>query len=275
LAKDDHFDYYWRQGGWLKGGYAFPLFRVAAEARVEEHTSVKRQQEKPWPFTSSFRANPAITDGRLHAVTLSLAVGDGYQPIRTGALRRAEVRIEHSDADVFGGDFDYTRYEVSLDGHLQTFFRSRPRPNALLLRVVGGTSSGTLPAQRLGVVEGRLGPFSAFGALRSLGGQAYEGNRYLGAFWEHDFKTVPFEALGLHALVDRIMGIRLYGGHARTWLDADRVTDLAFTPNVPLGFHHELGLSLTNIVGSPVRLDVTYRLDEPGFSVGIGLSSLF
>lgn len=90
-----------------------------------------------------------------------------------------------------------------------------------------------------------------------------------------NFKTVPFEALGLHALVDRIMGIRLYGGHARTWLDADRVTDLAFTPNVPLGFHHELGLSLTNIVGSPVRLDVTYRLDEPGFSVGIGLSSLF
>jgi hypothetical protein len=275
LDQGDHFDYYWRQGGWLKGGYAFPLFRVTAEARVENHASVERQQEQPWPFSTTFRPNPPINDGMLHAVTLSLAVGDGYQPFRTGALRRAEVRIEHSDPDVFGGDFDFTRYQFSLDGHVETFFRNRPRPNALMLRVFGGTSSGTLPAQRLGVVEGRLGPFSSFGALRSLGGRAYEGNRSLGVFWEHDFKTVPFEALGLHTLVDRNMGLRLYGGHARSWLDADHVADLAFTPKVPQRFHHELGLSLTNIGGSPFRLDFTYRLDEPGFFAGFGLSRLF
>jgi hypothetical protein len=275
LDQGDHFDYYWRQGGWLKGGYAFPLFRVTAEARVEDHESVEQQQEQPWPFSTTFRPNPSINDGMLHAVTLSLAVGDGYQPFRTGALRRAEVRIEHSDSDLFGGDFDFTRYQLSLDGHLQTFFRHRPRPNALMVRVFGGTSSGTLPAQRLGVIEGRLGPFSSFGALRSLGGRPYEGNGYLGLFWEHDFKTVPFEALGLQALVDRNMGIRLYGGHARSWLDDDHVADLAFTPKVPLDFHHELGFSLTNFGGSPFRLDFTYRLDEPGFFVGFGLSRLF
>jgi len=275
LDQGDHFDYYWREGGWLKGGYAFPLFRLAAEARVEEHESVERQQEQPWPFSTTFRSNPPVDEGRLHTLALSLALGDGYQPFRTGALRRAEVHIEHSDSAVLGGDFDFTRYQFSLDGHVETLFRNRPRPNALMLRVLGGTSSGTLPAQRLGVVEGRLGPLSTFGALRSLGERPYEGNRYLGVFWEHDFKTIPFEGLGLDALVDRNMGVRLFGGHARSWLDDDRVTDLAFTPKVPQHVHHELGLSLTNIGGSPFRLDFTYRLDEPGFFIGFGLSQLF
>ena len=162
-----------------------------------------------------------------------------------------------------------------VDGYLKTFFPSRPRPNGLAVRLYGGTSSGTLPPQRFGVVDGSLGPFSTFGTLKALREQPYEGEYTLGVFWEHDFRTVPFEFLGLRAFVEREMGVRLFGGHGRTWIDADRLATLGFAPRYQDQFHHELGLALTNIWGTPLRLDFTYRFDKPGFFVGFGLSRLF
>ncbi len=275
LGQGDYFDYLWTERAAIRLGHAFPLFRFSVEGRLETHESVERAVTHPWPFRATFRANPPVADGRLHTVVASLAVGDGYQPLRTGPLRRAEVRVERGDPGLFGGDFAFTRYQLFFDGHLPTFLRARPRPNALLVRAFAGTSSGTLPPQRLGVLDGSLGPFSAFGAFRSLRGRPYEGTRYLGLFWEHDFTTTPFERLGLRALVDRGTGLRLFGGHGRAWLDADRLAPLPFTPRRADGFHHELGVSLTDIWSTPFRLDLTYRIDAPGFFVGFGLSRLF
>ena len=274
LGQGDYFDYYWNERGSLTVGYAFPRFRVTLGGMLENHQSVERERMHPWPFRATFRPNPAIEDGILHAVTVSVAIGDGYAPFRFDPLRRAELRVEHS-SDALGGDFGYTRYDALLDGYLPTFYRSRPHPNGLAVRVYGGTHQGTLPGQRFGVVDGSLGAFGTFGALRALRGQPYEGEQYLGLFWEHDFRTVPFEALGLRGLVERNMGVRLYGGHGRTWIDADRLAALTFTPRYQTAFHHEVGLALTNVLGLPLRLDFTYRLDQPGFYVGFGLSRLF
>ena len=36
----------------------------------------------------------------------------------------------------------------------------------------------------------------------------------------------------------------------------------------------ELGLSLARVGGTPLRLDVTYRLDEPGLFFGLGVQGV-
>ncbi len=275
LGQGDYFDFLWTERAALGLGYAFPLIRFRVEGRLEQHASVERAVTHPWPFRATFPPNPPVEDGRLRALAAAVAAGDGYRPLRTGPLRRAEVRVEHADPGLFGGDFGFTRYQLFFDGHLRTLFRGRPRPAGLLVRAFAGTARGKLPPQRLGVLDGSLGPLTAFGDFRSLRGQPYEGTRYLGVFWEHDFTTAPFEALGLRALVDRGMGLRLFGGHGRTWIDPDRLAAPAFTPRRCDGFHHELGLSLTDFWGTPFRLDVAYRLDAPGLFVGLGLSRLF
>ena len=275
VGQGDYFDYYWNERFEVTFGYAFPWVRVSVGGRLEDHTSVERERMHPWPFRATFRPNPAINDGELRSLTASLAVGDGYKPFRFEPLRRIELRVEHSNPDLLGGDFTFTRYDVRFDGYLRTFFRNRPRPNGFAVRVFGGTSRGTLPVQRFGTVDGNLGTFGTFGVLRSLQNQPYEGERYLGVFWEHDFRTVPFEALGLRTLVERGTSLRLYGGHGRSWIDTDRLPTLGFAPQYQDAFHHEIGLSFTDIGGTPLRLDFTYRLDEPRFFVGFGLSRLF
>ncbi len=275
FGQGDYFDYYWNERFALKIGYAFPWFRATVGGRLEDHESVERERMQSWPVRATFRPNPAVEDGQLRSLTASFAIGDGYKPFRFEPLRRIEFRAEYSDPDLLGSDFDFARFDLMLDGYLKTFFPSRPRPNGLAVRLYGGTSSGTLPPQRFGVVDGSLGPFSTFGTLKALREQPYEGERTLGVFWEHDFRTIPFEVLGLRAFVEREMGVRLFGGHGRTWIDADRLVTLGFVPRYQDQFHHELGLALTNIWGTPLRLDFTYRIDNPGFFVGFGLSRLF
>ena len=80
-------------------------------------------------------------------------------------------------------------------------------------------------------------------------------------FWEHNFRTVPFEYLGAWGLVHRGMGLIVHGASGHTWHEGTTST-LRSTP----GWHHEVGASL--ILYGIVRLDVTRRVDQPGWRIG-------
>lgn len=271
LGPGDYFDFYWNRRFYAEAGYRFPRLRFTAGLRDEQHTALERDVATVWPFDDTLRTNPPVDEGRLRSVTLSAAFGDGFRPFRAGGIRRIGVDVEHA-LPWLGSAFRFTQLRGTLDWRFPTLYRNRLRPNALDVRAFAGTGTGTLPVQRLGLLDNRLGPFSTFGAFRSGPQRPYAGTYYAGIFWEHDFTTVPFEWLGLRPLVARQMGVVLFGSHGRTRVDPGRVDALYAPPHAPSGWHHEAGLALTNLFGTPLRLDLTYRLDEPGFVVGIGLS---
>ncbi len=143
-----------------------------------------------------------------------------------------------------GSDFSFTFAQLTVDGHLKTFLKRRFAPNALDWRLVAGYSRGQVPVQRLGSLEASMGLFSPFGVFRTMGGQPYEGEHYLALYWEHNFKAVPFEALGLWGLAQRGMGLVLHGASGRTWIGGQRRKTLGFKPRDVDAFHHEVGVSL-------------------------------
>jgi hypothetical protein len=101
----------------------------------------------------------------------------------------------------------------------------------------------------------------------------YEGDAFAAAFWEHDFATLPFELLGLWRLSQTGIGLVVHGAHGRTRVRTAHAT--GFEPRTSPGVHHEAGLSLTNFFNLPVRIDVTHRLDEPGWFFGLGVFKRF
>lgn len=266
LGQGDYFDYYWRQAFSVGAMFLQPRVRVSLDARYEEHVSMEQWLPRPWLFRRAFRPNPPIDDGRLRSFAFAVAIGDTYKPLRVTPQQHVAVHVEHAIPGFLQGTFSFTRVDVRLDTHLRTFFRHRPKPHGLALRMTVSTHWGDLPAQRHVAIDGALGPFGVLGVLRSLRGRRLAGERLLGVFWEHDFRSWPFEVLGLTPLVDRNMGAALHGGHARAW-------DSMQTE--PQAFYHEIGVSLTNIWGSPLRLDVTHHMGERGVTVGVGLSRLF
>ena len=270
LGLDDYFDYYWNERLRARLHLSLPgQVGLQVGFNHEEHSSLRE--------TTAFsllnrnwrpRPNPAIEEGRLRSVEVGFEWGGPYQPFGMTANRRVEVGVEHSGAGL-GSDFSFTRLRLALDGHFKTFLKRRFTPNALDVRLVAGYSIGDVPVQRFGSLEASMGFFSPFGAFRTVRGHPYEGEHYAALYWEHNFKTTPFELLGLWDWAMRGAGLVVHGASGRTWIDPERRAALGYDPRYEEGFHHEVGVSL--MLYHLLRLDFTRRLDRSGWSAGLSL----
>ena len=276
LGDPDYFDYFGNEKLVFRAGYELPKYdtRFEVRYRVERHFSVEKTtdfdllgERKP------FRPNPAIVPGRLRSLELRLAMGDEELPLPVTGQRRLVLHVERN-AHALGSDFDFTRVHAVLDWRFETFFRRRLLPNALDVRVVAAITSGDVPPQRFSIIDAGGNLWKTYGSLRTLEHRPYEGEDAFAVFWEHNFRTVPFELLGLRGLARRGWSLIVYGAHGRTWLPERRRAALSFSPRVPRRFHHELGVSVSGIL-SLFRIDFTRRLDASGFTVGIGVARIF
>ena len=270
LGLDDYFDYYRNERLRARVHLSLPgQVGLAMGFNHEVHSSLRE--------TTAFsllnrnwrpRPNPAIEEGRLRSVEVGFEWGGPYQPFGMTANRRVEVGVEHSGAGL-GSDFSFTRLRLALDGHFKTFLKRRFTPNALDVRLVAGYSIGDVPVQRFGSLEASMGLFSPFGAFRTVRGHPYEGEHYAALYWEHNFKTTPFELLGLWDWAMRGAGLVVHGASGRTWIDPERRAKLGYDPRYEESFRHEVGVSL--MLYHLLRLDFTRRLDRPGWSAGLSL----
>lgn len=280
---DDYFDYYQNERLHASLSRALPLpveSRLTVGVRAERHRSVRkrtsydllgRDNEQP--------PNPPVPEGDLRSAYARLTLGEASPGARFGVTgqRRLVLEAEHSPGGLAGNDFDFTRFRATADYRVETFLRRRLLPMTLDVRLTGATFAGRLPLQRFSIVEARLGGIGLMGALKTLEDRPYEGEQQVALFWEHNFRTVPFEALGLYPLAERGWNLLLYGGHGRTWVGRERQDALAargISLNTPGGFHHEIGVGLSGLLGL-FRVNLTKRLDARGWAVGAGLARIF
>lgn len=277
LGFRDYFDFYKSKKIQLTAGYAFRS--IDLNVKIGWCNDVQSSLKKNTDFDLlgrryEQRANPAIDDGTLRSLQWSLIYGDDYVPFGFVGQKRAEIKIEHGSKDLLASDFDFTTYKASLDWRFTTFFPRRFLPNVLDLRWIGGTYSGHLPVQRMSAIDGSLQAFTPFGAFKTLRGRPYEGEKYTALFWEHNFRTVPFEIVGLQWIAQKGIGVIVHGASGRTWISKERLNSLNYTPSYTDHFHHEIGLSLSGFFGF-FRIDTAQRLDKKGFYVGASFARVF
>lgn len=201
----------------------------------------------------------AVAFETVRAVRATFSTEGGGAPFGITGKENIRVEIEHSDK-MFSSDVTYTRYHIEIDHRFETWLRRRFLPNALDLKLIAATATGTLPMYKTHVVDGSLSAFTPFGGLRTLRSAAYAAEDVLALHWEHHFRTVPFEWIGWDAAVDKSIGLIVFGSSARTW-----------RPNQK---HHEIGMSVSGLF-SLMRVDVAYRVDQPGFFAGLSLARIF
>ena len=276
----DYFDYYRRDGGFAEVGVDLRRLRtrLVLTGIAEEHRALRAVQAvEAFGDEERQRPNPQIGEGTMRSLGAALTVGDapGGLAGSVAGRRGLRLRLEAADPGLLGGDYEFVRAEAELVWRAPTFLRRRLFPNTLDVRLAGGLHAGELPLQRHFGIDGTVLGFAPSGVFRSLRGRPVEGDRYAAVAWEHDFRTVPFEVLGLDALAARHIGFLVYGAHGRTWLGEDGPRD----PLAPLrttgGWLHEVGVSVSGGFFVPVRLDLTYRVDDPGLFVSFGIARLF
>ena len=270
LDRKDYFDYYWIDRRNAVAGYRFGFIPVELSGgiNIERHSALKIEDKK-----NNERDNPAVGEGRLRSLEMSLACGDEPLTMVTGR-KRIEFSVEHSSPDYLSSDFSFNRYRLTLDWRFNTLFRRGLMPNTLDVRFIGGTFNGELPIQRFGTIDGRFTGLSPFGTLRSLKDAPLEGERYCALFLEHNFRTIPFELLRFRWLAEKGTGIILHSAAGRTWISDNRLTGMQYSPRYRDGFHSEIGLTVNDLF-DVFRIDITKRLDKRGVFVGFGKARRF
>jgi hypothetical protein len=273
LGGRDYYDYYRREG--IRAAFSLSVPSGAATLSVNytdsRHSSLPRTTDwQVFHVYDSLRANPAVAEGRLRSVGLAISAGDAPDPAKITGLNRLSLSVERS---LGSSDFEFTQVRLVAEARVATLYRRRLLSNVLDVRLTAGLSTDVLPLQKFGSVESAMGPYGPFGSLKTSVGPPYEGHRWLGFFWEHNFRTIPFELLGMDWLVRNSWNLIVFGGHARTW--APQPSEEAdYVPNVPARFHQELGLSLSGIF-SVLRADVAFRLDENRVSFRLAAARIF
>lgn len=281
LGAENYFDYYHQNSIEIKAGIQDRRSDWSAEIGFGSSHHKTLQTNTAYDLLGRDnrpRINPAVETGLMNTVFLTAGynLDSGYTFGVTGR-DRIELNVEYSD-DALGSDFNFTRYTAHLDWSFETFYRRRVFPNTLNISVDAGTYSGDLPLQKFGIVDVAPSYLSLFEGLRTARYRPYEGEQYAAVNLEHNFRTIPFERLGLSFLVEQNIGMIVFGGAAKTWVSDRRKQQLfnriGYVPFTTDGTHLEAGVSLNGILDL-FRVDFAARLDRPAFLVGVGIARFF
>ncbi len=264
LAKQDYQDYYRTEGYRFRlTAVPTPLVRATLTFTDEWERSEPKRTDYSFIYPSrDYRENPAIEDGMMRSLGLNVRVGNEPIPLDIVTSDALELAIEHSSPLLARSSFDFTRYFAVGSLSVPTFSRSSLFPQLIRMRVAAGTSSGDLPPQRLFGVESALCSFSPFGTMHALQPRELTGTGFVSANVEHNFRSIPFLALGIPFLYEHNIELIVHGGAARVWGSsapgADRV-------------YWEAGCAISRIF-ELFRTDFTWRLSAPtrfAFTLGI------
>jgi len=274
LGTQDYFDYF-RNEKMFAGITLENLFEdtdIMLSARRELHSSFEENSVFDYSLFGWHRLrriNPQIEDGTLQSISAELAYNRTGTDFGFAGRNQVILSAEHS-SNALGSDFDFTRLDMQIDLHINTFYKRRLFANALDLSLSAGTAFGDLPQQRLGAVDVAMDRFTPFGVIKTRQSVPYAGSKYWMAYGEHNFRTIPFELLGMDYFVDKGWGIILFGGAG--YAEAKDVEP--FNLLLSDGIHTEIGVSLNSIFGV-ARLDFAKRLDASGFFIGFSVPRYF
>lgn len=276
----DYFDYYRNEG--IEAGAAYRFRRFPGSVRFtymyEDHSSINYKTSYDLIGRSYIqRPNSYIDEGNLSALRLTWSEGEDKKAFGAIGANDFSVSVEQS-AEFMGSSWNYTRFKVDLYRRFETFYQRRFFPNTLDMRFNAGTYLGDLPVQKNGVLDAAQGIFTPFGAFRAQRFIPYEGASYFALNAEHNFKSVPFEMLGWRNATKTGLSLIAFGGIGRTWVQQEQIDEFnsryGYGPNITDDWHMEAGVSLSNIFNL-FRADLAYRIDNPGFYVGMSIARFF
>jgi hypothetical protein len=256
--KNDYRDYF-RAEGWRVDLTATPGRTLTATLSFVNELQSTAQQTTDFSFfyrSRSYRSNPPIAEGKLRALRFTARVGE--EPVPFGLMQPTalSLALEHSTPSIASSDFRFTRYEAVGTFSVSTFARSYFFRPTLLVRIAAGASSGTLPLQRAFDIETGSSGLGPFGVMRAMTVKEFGGNSYLAVNAEHNFRSLPFLALGIPFLYKNNIELILHGGVARTWNTGDLPLQATDT------FYSEMGVGISRIIDI-LRMDATWRLSSP------------
>jgi hypothetical protein len=274
LDKEDYRDYFYREG-WEMFAAARPATLLSVRFGIQHETQRTATQTTDYSFFNRsvrYRLNPGVAEGTLSSFVFSARYGQRNAiPLQLVAQSYVELELEHSTPSFLNSDFNFTRLMFRGEYNIQTYGRRLFFAPTLYLRLAAGNSWGSLPPQRVFMLESRGSGTAPFGSLKTADPRQYGGDSFVILSVEHNFRSTPFLALNIPFLYRNSTELLLYGSVARTW---NRNPSLALPGQATSGWYSEAGISIGRIFGL-FRIDYTERFSHSrtGF-ITVGVSRI-
>ncbi len=251
IGKNDYWNYYLNQG--LKTFLIInPInFLKTSIAFIDEmHRSVGvNSNQSLIALGNYFRDNPPIIDGQLRAFQLNLRYGQEPVFLNLISVDAIEFLVEHSSPEIIKSDYHFTSYFLKASYSFRTFLRSHLFSPVIRVNLNAGTSRKNLPPQKHFTVDSQLSGFAPFGVVKSIRVKEHVGDQFISLSLEHNFRSVPFLALGIPFLYKKHIEFIIHSSISQTWLQNKSQTN---------GWYYEAGIGIGKIFDL-LRADLTYR----------------
>jgi hypothetical protein len=239
VYKEDYHNYFQAEG-WKFAFVHQPksnFFILLGYRSQTERTMSNRTNFSWFNRNKQFRLNPAIRDGNTRSLVLSGEYGLRLPFIGLFSPIWFKGEIEHSSSPL-GSDFEFTRLWAVSAFRKNTFFGDRLLAPYLLIYAEAGALLGAdkVP-QRFFSTESPIAYFAEQGALLGLNRKEFIGEYILTLNVEHNFQSVPFEAIGFNWAAEHTLQLFVRSGAARVWLNG-----------VPQQYY-ETGIGLGGVLG--------------------------
>jgi hypothetical protein len=268
IGKNDYRDYF-LSSGWRGYVSSKPAEKIQAEFSFNSEWQKSVEPNSDYSFVSlgnHFRYNPPVNDGKLRSFELKFRYGNEPVFLNLVPVNAAEVAIEHSSPSILKSDYDFTWYYFSASYNFKTIYQSHLFSPVLRVFLSAGYSQKNLPLQKLFTVDTRLSSYAPPGVLRTAGPKQFVGDNFILINLEHNFRSIPFLALGIPYLYKRGIEFIISGSAAQAWYRKTSVTNK---------WYYETGIGIGKIFDL-LRIDLTYRLQNPKkLFVTVAISTIF
>ncbi len=251
---DDQFNYY------LSSGFALGITKFFGSNSFTQidFSSQKECSLPAFKYQSIIktnripRINPAIVEGIDRKTTLKISLGKDPSEIQFIPEDGLTAQFDFSNP-VFGSNFNYKSFRITGIFNTKTIYKELFIAPYLEMIVDAGIITGNYGPQHLFSPASTLGFFSPPQAFKDLNPYQFAGNEMIAIHIEHNWRTIPFQALGLNFISDLYLDFITGVSVLKTWNKSSYLT--ASSMNKP---YWEIYAGVSRILAA-FRVDVSYN----------------
>ncbi len=199
----DQFNYY-DAGGFnvgFKNNYSHK-FSISAAFCYEKQQSIPAlKYQSFFAANRNVRPNPEIMEGNDSKISIGFAAGKSpqeYQPMLNDGII---AQIDFSNP-ALGSNFNYKRGRILLQYSINTIYKELFSSPYLVLGLEGAALLGSYGPQHTITPASALNIYSPFTTFKGIAPYEYVGDRLIAVHVEHNWRTIPYQALGLDFLTN-------------------------------------------------------------------------
>ncbi|NMB83011.1 MAG: carboxypeptidase-like regulatory domain-containing protein [Ignavibacteria bacterium] len=268
LGFNDHLNYLHSSGVSL-GLISKPLKKLTISTSV----IFEKQQSLPGlKYQSLFntgrivRINPQINEGMDNRISLNVQLGtDPYKfspVIMDGLIAQFEL-----SNPILNSVFNYKRLQIQAQVTTSTIYNELFSAPYFLFGLETGITFGNFGPQHLITPTTALNIYSPFLSMKGIETYEYIGDKLIALHVEHNWRTIPFQLMGIDFLTDLNFDVITGINFLKVWNDSPY-----FTSQIPNPDYWEGYISLGKLFGLG-RIDFSYGANKK-FVVRVGLSTV-